>query len=226
MEEGSQEYQALSIKEKKKHDKLISKHPLRLGYDNVLLLEPQIQRIDKHNRLDIEKTEALQIKLNEVFYELSDKKQIEINKIGRSQYPVEGTAMYNERSLLLNAIMQMAEYTNSKIFPTDYSLYEEIVDRYGTSKVAFTFLQAKRNSILEINEIISYILLPPALLVYIPFRMTKMYVTDFNALIFDMKSFEVEAFVDNEFYGIASKATLSALFYDLTNDLYQKNNRK
>ena len=225
-EEGSQEYQALSIKEKKKHDKLISKHPLRLGYDNVLLLEPQIQRIDKHNRLDIEKTEALQIRLNEVFYELSDKKQIEINKIGRSQYPVEGTAMYNERSLLLNAIMQMAEYTNSKIFPTDYSLYEEIVDRYGTSKVAFTFLQAKRNSILEAKEIVSYILLPPVLLVYIPFRMTKMYVTDFNALIFDMKSFEVEAFVDNELYGIASKATLSALFHDLTNDLYQKNNRK
>lgn len=225
-EEGSLEYQALSDKEKKKYDETVQKRPLRLGYDNVLLLEPQIQRIDKRNRLDIEKSEVLQIKLNEVFYELNSKTEIEIYKIGRSQYPNEGTAMYNERSLLLNAIMQMAEYTDSKIFPADFSLYSEIIERYGTSKVAFTFLQSKRNSLVTAGQLMGYMLFPPYALIGLPLQMTKMFITEFNALVFDMEHFEVEAYVDNEFYGVTSKATLAALFYDLTNDLYQENTKK
>lgn len=225
-EKGPKEYQELSKKEKKKYDKTIEKRPLRLGYENVLLLEPQIQRLDKFDRLDIEKSEKLQIKLNEVFYELDSKTEIEIYKIGRSQYPNEGTAMYNERSLLLNAIMQMAEYTDSKIFPADFSLYSEIIERYGTSKVAFTFLQSKRNPLLTFEKIIGYVLFPPYALIGVPLQLTKTFVTEFNALIFDMEHFEVEAFVDNEFYGVTSKGTMAALFYDLTNDLYQTNKFK
>lgn len=225
-EKGPKEYQELSKKEKKKYDKTIEKRPLRLGFENVLLLEPQIQRLDKFDRLDIEKSEKLQIKLNEVFYELDSKTEIEIYKIGRSQYPNEGTAMYNERSLLLNAIMQMAEYTDSKIFPADFSLYSEIIERYGTSKVAFTFLQSKRNPLLTFEKIIGYVLFPPYALIGVPLQLTKTFVTEFNALIFDMEHFEVEAFVDNEFYGVTSKGTMAALFYDLTNDLYQTNKFK
>ncbi len=195
---------------------------LKLGLENLILLEPQIRKLNLQNRFRPVKTEKLQIKLHEIVEEFESVPELDVHRISRAKYKQEGTIMYNERAALINALMQMAEYPNSKIFPVDYSIYNDIINRYSTKKVAFVLIESQFNNPLNIGSIMYYLLFPPYALFDLPMQMTRMFEASFNVLVFDMETFEVNAFAQNNFLGVTNKATLHAMLYDLVHSMKQK----
>jgi hypothetical protein len=195
---------------------------LKLGLENLILLEPQIRKLNLQNRFRPVKTEKLQIKLHEIVEEFESVPELDVHRISRAKYKQEGTIMYNERAALINALMQMAEYPNSKIFPVDYAIYNEIINRYSTNKVAFVLIESQFNNPLDLGNVLYYFLFPPYALFHLPMQMTKMFEATFNVLVFDMKTFEVNAFAQNNFLGVTNKDTLHAMLYDLVHSMKQK----
>lgn len=220
--EEQERFEAMNpILQKQEMDKR-REEQLKLGLENLILLEPQIRKLNLQNRFRPVKTEKLQIKLHEIVEEFESVPELDVHRISRAKYKQEGTIMYNERAALINALMQMAEYPNSKIFPVDYAIYNEIINRYSTNKVAFVLIESQFNNPLNIGSIMYYLLFPPYALFDLPMQMTRMFEASFNVLVFDMESFEVNAFAQNNFLGITNKATLHAMLYDLVHSMKQK----
>lgn len=220
--EEQERFEAMNpILQKQEMDKR-REEQLKLGLENLILLEPQIRKLNLQNRFRPVKIEKLQIKLHEIVEEFESVPELDVHRISRAKYKQEGTIMYNERAALINALMQMAEYPNSKIFPVDYAIYNEIINRYSTNKVAFVLIESQFNNPLNIGSIMYYLLFPPYALFDLPMQMTRMFEASFNVLVFDMESFEVNAFAQNNFLGITNKATLHAMLYDLVHSMKQK----
>jgi hypothetical protein len=209
------------ILQKKEYERRIEDQ-LKLGLDNLILLEPQIRKLNLQNKFRPVKTEKLQIKLHEIVEDFESVPELDVHRISRAKYKQQGTIMYNERAALINALMQMAEYPNSKIFPVDYAIYNEIINRYSTTKVAFVLIESQFNNPLNIGNVMYYILFPPYALFDLPMQMTRMFEASFNVLVFDMETFSVNAFAQNNFLGITNKATLHAMLYDLVHSMKQK----
>ena len=221
IDEKERELQTMNPYDYQKEIKRLEKERLMLDLDNIILLEPQIQKLNLQRKFKPIKTEKLQVRLHEIVEEFEGPKDVEVHNISRAQYKDQGTIIYNERGALIGALMQMAEYPDSKIFPVDYPIYNEISERYGTSKVAFVMIESQFNLPIDITTVIYAILLPPYLLIDIPLKLTRMYEAQFNVIVFDLKTFKVEAFGQNNILGTTNKPTLHALLYDVINNLKQ-----
>lgn len=221
-QEERERFEALNPLVQKKEFDRKAEEQLSLGLNNLILLEPQIRRLNLQNKFKPIKTEKIQIKLHEIIEEFESVPELDVHKISRAKYKAQGTIMYNERAALINALIQMAEYPNSRIFPVDYTIYNEIINRYSTTKVAFVLIESQFNNPLTVSNIMNYILLPPYALFHFPMQLTKMFEASFNVLVFDMSTFSVDAFAQNQFLGVTNKSTLHAMLYDLVHSMKQK----
>ena len=219
-EEKVEAFKNLSERKQRKARKKAYKKSLMLGIDNFILIDPQIIRFDKKEKVDLDKSEKLKVKLHDAIMDFEGPGDVHINNVGMSNFHKNGTNIYNQHAVLMGALMQMAEYPKSRLFPVDYALYNDIINEYGTSKVAFPFIEARRGRPV-LNTLAYFFVAGPFAVVFLPSELMKMYVTEFNVLVFDIENFEVDTYTSNAFYGVSSRPTVKALLYDFVNIVRQ-----
>jgi hypothetical protein len=206
----------------KKELKTFIENQQKLGINNLILLEPQIRKTNDQNKSKPIKSEKLQVKLNDVLNDFENPPNFSLHTVSRGKYELHGTDMYNDRSTIIRLLMQLSEFQNSMTLPVDFSFNKILSEKYNTSKAAFILIESHFNYPFDLLNTIYYVMLPPYALFHLPFQMTKMFQTQFNLVVFDINTFQIDTFIQNNFRGVTNKATLNALFYDMIITLQQK----
>jgi hypothetical protein len=121
-----------------------------IGADEIILLEPRAMKV-KGNSIDVEKSEKLEIDLREVVERFKGTAKVSVYKVGSLEYKQHGTYMYNQKAALANSLSHLIEYETFNVFPVDYARNQEIINDFGTNKVAFIFIQSVTNDILDVR---------------------------------------------------------------------------
>jgi len=215
-----EEIQNLSYSERAKIKKQEKEEALMLGTNEIILLEPRAMKV-KGNNIDVEKSEKLEIDLREVVERFNGNNNVSVYKVGTLEYKAHGTYMYNQKATLINNLTHLIEFENVQLFPVDYALNKNIINDFGTGKVAFIFIQSVTNT-LSVTKIVAYSIFPPVWLIGGPISFMKGFYTNFGVVVFDIEKYEFNAFSSQSIAGITTKLEMEALLYDFLIQINQK----
>lgn len=213
-EKEQEEYDAMSRKEQKIIDKEKAENVNKLGIKEIIVVEPMVISY-KRGRVDNVKSE----KLEKDFSEAIESSAMEV---GMTTYAIDsrslsdkGTQGFNERSILISLLNQLAQEEDLNIFPVDYQLLNSIKSDYGTSKVLFSLVEHEYSPNLNVQNILSSALLYPILLVYVPIGFLTGNNTEMNVLILDLDNGEIENGINYYFKDSPKRLQLGAHMYDI-----------
>ena len=182
-------YDAMSYSEQRKYDKLEKGNRLRLGIDELIVVEPTVYSYRKSG-LDRVKSEKLEESFSEVIEESSESTGIKVYPINSSQLATEGTQSYNERSTLLNMLAQIGNNDRMEPFPVDYQLLNQLEANYGTSKVMFSVVENRYDADIGIDALYAIVFYPAAP-IYFPMKILMGNNTEINMIILDTKEAKI-----------------------------------
>lgn len=206
-------FEQLNYRERAKVKKMEEDQRLMLGIKEVILLEPRVVKLKK-NRVSPEQSEELEMDLRDVVNRLNTSDKMDVYKIGVLEYKKYGTAMYNQKALLMNALIHMGEFEDMQLFPVDYELFKGVTNDYGTSKVCFVFIQSV-NIPPNLPGIISASVFAPIWLVMAPITFMTSFVTRFNVVVYDIETYRFDGYMTYDIHGITNKTMMEVLLYDL-----------
>lgn len=184
------EYDAMSYAERRKFDQDYEKDRLKLGIDELIVVEPTVYSY-RRGGVDRVKSEKLEESFSEIIEETSDATGIKVYPINSTQLESEGTHAYNERSTLLNMIVQIANNDDIDPFPVDYQLLKELEANYGTSKVMFSVVEHSYNPDITATGVLLSIIIYPIAPLYFPLKFMLGNNTEINMVILDTKEAKV-----------------------------------
>ena len=210
-------YDAMSYNEKKKYNKAHDKDRLKLGIDELIVVEPTVLSY-RHSGLDRVKSEKLEISFSEVIEETSASTGIKVYPINSSQLATEGTQAYNERSTLLNMLVQISNTDNFDPFPVDYQLLKDLESNYGTTKVMFSVVEHVYDLDIGLGALYAVIFYPAAP-IYFPMKILMGHNTEINMIILDTKEAKIIAGSSHYIKDKARKHTIGAHVYSIFEQL-------
>jgi len=218
-------FASLSKKEKEKIRKQNEINRMRVGLDEVIVVQPTVQSYRK-GQIDNMKSEEIELKYSEIIESTAADLNIRVFPIDRRVLTNSGTAGYNERNLLISFLSQIAQEDDINVFPVDYQLLTELQNNYGTSKVMFTLVQHEKK--IDINwwyvgaSVILYPALPFVLSMHIPMRIFNSNKTEMSVVILDLEKGVVETGNSYYFEEPVHKHNLGAHVYDIFSNLKMK----
>src|SRR5690606_5383251 len=126
--------------------------------------------------------------------------------------------MYNQKAALVNSLSHLIEYEEVSVFPVDYNLNKEIINDFGTGKVAFIIIQSVHQR-LSPRKIVFYSIFPPVWLIAGPVTFMKSFYTNFGVAVFDLETYAFNVFTNQQISGFTSKMEMEALMYDFLNQI-------
>jgi predicted metal-dependent hydrolase len=210
-------YDAMSYSEQRKYDKEEKGNRLRLGIDELIVVEPTVYSYRKSG-LDRVKSEKLEESFSEVIEESSESTGIKVYPINSSQLATEGTQSYNERSTLLNMLAQIGNNDRMEPFPVDYELLNQLEANYGTSKVMFSVVEHRYDAAMEIDALYAIIFYPAAT-IYFPLKILMGNSTEINMIILDTKEAKIITGSSHFIKDNARKHTIGAHVYSIFKQL-------
>lgn len=216
-EEEEEKKRQLAYSERKQLKKQEEKEKIQMGLEEIILLEPRAIQV-KGNDIDIEKSEKLEIDLREVVERFHGNSNVSVYKVGSLEYKSHGTYMYNQKAALVNSLSHLIEYEEVSVFPVDYNLNKEIINDFGTGKVAFIIVQSVHQR-LSPRKIVFYSILPPVWLIAGPVTFMKSFYTNFGVAVFDLDTYAFNVFTNQQISGFTSKMEMEALMYDFLNQI-------
>ncbi|NRA13001.1 MAG: M48 family metalloprotease [Crocinitomicaceae bacterium] len=210
-------YDAMSYSDQRKFDQEESKNRLKLGIDELIVVEPTVYSYKK-NSIDRVKSEKLEASFSEVIEESSASTGIKIYPINSSQLSTEGTQSYNERSTLLNMLMQITNNNDMDPFPVDYELLNQLEENYGTTKVMFSVVEHRYDADLGMGAIYAIIFYPAAP-IYFPMKLLMGNNTEINMIILDTKEARIVTGSSHYIKDSARKHTIGAHVYSIFTQL-------
>jgi len=207
-------YEAMSRKERNAVDKKNASNESRLGIKEFIVVEPMVISY-KHGRVDNIKSEKLERDFSEAIETSAQEVGITTYAIDSRSLTDKGTQGFNERSILISMLNQLALEEDLNIFPVDYQLLKSINSDYGTSKVMFSLVEHEYAPNLNVSGIFSSLLLYPVLFVYVPLGILTGNNTEMNVLILDLKNGEIENGISYYFKDSPKKLQLGAHMYDI-----------
>jgi beta-barrel assembly-enhancing protease len=201
-----------------KRQKLLEKEQenrLLLGLKDIIVLEPRAVKIVKGNQLDPKRSEQLEVKLREVMEYVQHKshQQMNVHKLGFLEFKENGTSMYNQKAILLNALEHMIAFDRQDLFPVDYQELRQISTQFGTSKVCFALIQSQ-NIPPSISRIVGASVIPIVWIYAAPLTVMTAYLTSFNAVVFDIDSYDFDAFAYYSLNGTTNKLLIESVLSD------------
>lgn len=221
-----EKYNALSRTERIKIDKQEEKDRMKLGINEIIVVEPKVFSYRGVKGFDPEKSEEIEAIYSEVI-------ETTAKDLGVSAYPIDrrtlsdkGTVGFNERNLLISFLSQIAVEDNINIFPVDYQLLKEIEQNYGTKKVMFTLVEHAKsvdiNWWMVLGSMVIYPTFPFVLTMHIPMAIFNSNLTELNVLILDLEKGLIESGNSYNFNEPVYKHNLGAHVYDIFSKLNQK----
>lgn len=189
-QKNEDKYNALSYSEQKKFNKQLEKDRLKLAIDELIVVEPTVLSY-KGGKIDRVKSEKLEESFSQIIEETSASTGIKIYPINSSKLESGGTQAYNERSILLNMIVQIANNHNSELFPVDYQHLKNLENNYGTSKVMFSVVEHRYSPDISATGALLAIIFYPAAPIYFPLKFMLGNKTEINVIILDTKEAKI-----------------------------------
>lgn len=168
------------------------------------------------------KSEKLEKDFSEVIQESANDAGITTYSIDSRSLSEKGTQGFNERSILISLLNQLAQEDEVNTFPVDFQLLNSIKNNYGTSKVLFSLVEHSYSPNITFQAIFSSLFLYPVLLIYLPVTIFSGNHTEISVLVLDLDSGKISSSVNYYFKDSPKKLQLSAhmydIFYKLTKD--------
>lgn len=215
--ENEDAYNAMTYNEKRKYEKQKEKDKLKLGIDELIVVEPTVLSY-RRSGLDRVRSEKLEKSFSEVIDETSDATGIKVYPINSSKLLKNGTQSYNERSTLLNMLVQIGNSSKIEPFPVDYQLLNELEANYGTSKVMFSVVENSYDANFGM-EVLYAVVFYPIALIYFPLKLMLGNSTEINMIILDTKEAKVIVGASHYIRVKARKHTIGAHMYSIFNQL-------
>ncbi len=213
-EQEIEKYKALTNSQQKAYNKKKAKNEYSLGLKELIVVEPMV--------MSYKKGEVNNIKSEKLEKDFSSAIESSAKNAGVTTYTIDsrglndkGTQGFNERSLLISLLNQLAEEEDVNIFPVDFQLLNEIKTNYGTSKVMFSLVEHNYSPNLSFTGIFSSILIYPILFVYVPLGILSGNNTQMNVLILDLENGVIENGINYYFKDSPKKLQLGAHMYDI-----------
>jgi len=213
-----EEYNSMTYTDQRKFDKKYEKDRLKLGIDELIVVEPTVYSY-KPSGVDRVKSEKLETSYSAIIEETSESTGIKIYPINSSQLESEGTQAYNERSTLLNMIVQIANNDEIEPFPVDYQLLNELEENYGTTKVMFSVVEHSYNPGITVLGALGAIVIYPIAPLYFPMKLMLGNNTEINMIILDIKGAKVVAASSHYIKDNIRKHTIGAHVYSIFKQL-------
>lgn len=220
------EYDALSRQEKSKLDKKEEKDRMKLGINEIIVVEPKVFSYRGTKGLDPMKSEMIEATYSEMIVSTAKELGVSAYPIDRRTLSDKGTVGFNERNLLISFLSQIAVEDNMNIFPVDYQLLKEIEQNYGTKKVMFTLVEHAKsvdiNWWMVLGSMVIYPTFPFVLTMHIPMALFNSNQTELNVLILDLEKGLIESGNSYSFNEPVYKHNLGAHIFDIFSNLNQK----
>lgn len=182
-------YDALSSREQSKYNIEHGKDDLKLGISDLIVVEPTVYSYSG-TKVDRVRSEKLEKSFSEIIEETSQATGINVYPINSSELVTKGTQMYNERSTLLNILVQLANNDNIEPFPVDYQLLNQLEVNYGTSKVMFSLVEHSYDPDIGLAAVYAIIFFPVAI-IYFPIKFITGHHTQINMIVLDTKEAKI-----------------------------------
>jgi len=221
-EEKENERDELSSSERKKLDDKEYYNRLKLGLEEIIVVEPKVYSYTSHD-LDYVKSEKIEKIYSNAIQESAEMNGVKVHPIDRMNLQEKGTASFNERNTLIAFLGQIAEDDDINVFPVDFEDLRQIKDNYGTSKVMFTLVEHQK--IVDINwwtvagSAVIYPAFPFVILGYIPMKIFKSNHTEMSIIILDLEKGIVETGENYYWSEPIYKYNLGSHMYNIFHDL-------
>ena len=190
LEEEKEQFEILSQSERKKAIAKDQDNHLRLGLEEVIVVEPKVYSY-KANSLDPIKSEKIEGIFSASIESAAADLGVKVYPIDRRTLSSKGTEGFNERNTLISFLTQIAQEDDINAFPVDFQALKEIRQNYGTNRVMFSLVEHSRsadiNWWLVAGSVFIYPTLPFTLGMYIPMKIFKSNHMEMNVIILDLE---------------------------------------
>lgn len=211
-------YDKLSYKQQRKVRKKEEKDEMHLGIQEVIFVEPLVYRYTKKG-VNLIKSEKLAENFTDAIEKSATNLGISAHILSSTTLKNFGTASFNERSILLSYLNQLAEKSDVAIFPVDYEILKDIQLNYGTPNVVFSIVEHTFNMKLGGLGWAYSIMFPPVGIIAIPTAVIKGNETEMNILVMDLEQGKIVAGQKYEYSEVLSKLSMQARVYDVLSQL-------
>ena len=187
---------------------------MNTGLKEIIVVEPMVISYKKGN-VDNVKSEKLEKDFASAIESSAKSAGVTTYSIDSRSLINKGTLGFNERSLLISLLNQLAAEDNVNIFPVDFQLLNEIKTNYGTSKVMFSLVEHDYSPNITAMGVFSSLLLYPILFVYVPVGILTGNNTEMSVLILDLENGVIENGINYYFKDSPKKLQLGAHMYDI-----------
>lgn len=194
-EKKKDEFNALSNSERKKLLLKNEQNEMKLGIEEIIVVEPKVYSSNRYG-VNLVKSEKIEGIFSNVIESSALESGVKVYSIDRRNLASKGTESFNERSVLITFLSQIAQEDDINVFPVDFSELNEIQQNYGTSKVMFTLIEHQKAA--NINwwvigtSAVLYPSFPFVILGYLPMAIFKSNHTELNLIILDLEKGIVE----------------------------------
>lgn len=214
-------YNALSNKQQRAYDKKKAQKVEQIAEKEVIVVEPMVFSY-KRGEVNNVKSEMLEKDFSDVIEESAKNVGITTYTIDSRSLTDKGTQGFNERSILISLLSQLAQEENINTFPVDFQLLKGIQKDYGTPKVLFSLVEHSYSPNITFQAIFSSAFIYPVFLIYLPVTLFSGNHTEISVLVLDLESGKIHGSVNYYFKDSPKKLQLSAhmydIFYKLTKD--------
>lgn len=214
-EKKEEEWRKMSSKERYYAEKEAEKNdPLtHAKIDHLISFEPSVLKF-KGNNLDWVASEKMEMNAKESIDIASKEAGISVSHIDRESLKREGTGIFNDRAIVLSYLEQSSQNTDIHSFPVDYSLVNNVIEKYGTSNIMFTAASSMYHHGLDNLGTLYSIMIPPAIFIYFPIRLMSGHNTDITMVILDLKDNSVIGTMSHEVHSNLRPNVFGAHLYD------------
>ena len=209
-----EKYNSLSNAEQKALDKKKAANEYSIGLKEIIVVEPMVISYKKGD-VDNVKSEKLEKDFASAIEGAAKSAGVTTYSIDSRSLINKGTQGFNERSLLISLLNQLAAEDNVNIFPVDFQLLNEIKNNYGTSKVMFSLVEHDYSPNITAMGVLSSVLLYPILFVYVPVGILTGNNTEMSVLILDLENGVIQNGINYYFKDSPKKLQLGAHMYDI-----------
>lgn len=185
----------------------------RTDISEFILVEPAAISYKKGN-VDYLGSDELEKRFNESFTEITNRLDLKMHQIGKSNLDELGTLGFNEKSIFTSLLIQLSNNNKLDIFPVDYSLLDEIKTRYGTDKLVFSIIEHTYRPRFSVGAAF-LVFFPPALIGYLPVPFIKGNDTEINLIVLDISESKIANGARFSFNEPVSKNSIKSRIYDI-----------
>gem|GEM_PF-4353676 len=214
---GDEEFKRKYRKYKDADEEIVEEVAKISNLKEMVLLEPVFISIERGN-VKVKKSEELESRLIASLKKTASRFDVTIYDQSNSDIENQNTEQYNSKAILLDFLRQRADYGDGTMFPVDYIELEKLQKEFGDAKMMFIYGEHYRNPIKPAAAVVG-ILFPPFGIPYFIAKLVTGNQINISYSVLDLKSGDVENFVDYDFNMKPKESVLDAVNYKVMTEL-------